>query len=135
MLELEQICNALDLPPVWEKRADGFWLEATELDVQKMAHVLGFASARLVTITATPDADAECRVAYHWDIDGTLVTLLALTHAQSIASIAAICPAADWIEREIHDYFAINFTGRADLPPLVLRDGDHAGLWKWRGAQ
>jgi len=33
----------------------------------------------------------------------------------------------DWIEREIHEEYAIEFTGRA-YEPLLLRAGDAAGV-------
>ena len=38
---------------------------------------------------------------------------------------------ADWIEREIHDYFAVDFIGRDKLAPLVLRSDDRPGLFNW----
>ena len=46
----------------------------------------------------------------------------------SIGSIYDICEAADWIEREIHEEFAIDFTGRV-YEPLLLREGDKPGLY------
>ncbi len=44
-----------------------------------------------------------------------------------IESIFDLCEAADWIEREIHEEYAIDFTGRA-YEPLLLRKGDKAGV-------
>jgi NADH:ubiquinone oxidoreductase subunit C len=38
-----------------------------------------------------------------------------------------ICEAADWIEREVHEGFGINFTGR-EYEPLLLREGDTPGM-------
>ncbi len=43
--------------------------------------------------------------------------------ATSIESIYDLCEAVDWIEREIHEGFAIDFTGR-EYEPLLLRQGD-----------
>ncbi len=45
----------------------------------------------------------------------------------SIESIFDLCEAADWIEREIHEGFAIDFTGR-EYEPLLLREGDKPGV-------
>jgi NADH:ubiquinone oxidoreductase subunit C len=116
-----------------EQRADGWWLEDPDLDVEAMSRAMVASQCRLATITAIPDAEDEYRLAYHWDCAGRLLTFVTLTHAQSIPSIAALCPAADWIEREIHDYFAISFSGREGIPPLVLRAADRAGIFSWNG--
>jgi hypothetical protein len=45
----------------------------------------------------------------------------------SIESIYDLCEAVDWIEREIHEGFAIDFTGR-EYEPLLLRQGDTPGV-------
>jgi NADH:ubiquinone oxidoreductase subunit C len=52
-----------------------------------------------------------------------------------MASIAGIWPAADWIERDIHDYYGIRFSGRETLTPLILRNGDPPGLFYWNGTK
>ncbi len=44
-----------------------------------------------------------------------------------IESIYDLCEAADWIEREMHEEYAIDFTGR-DYEPLLLREGDKLGV-------
>ncbi len=41
----------------------------------------------------------------------------------SIESIYDICEAVDWIEREMHEGFNIDFTGR-EYEPLLLREGE-----------
>ena len=85
--------------------------------------------ARFVTITAQPAAGRECRMEYHWDIEGQLLTFVTQTHEGSIASINSLCPAADWVEREVHDYFAVDFWGRKNIPPLMLRPDDRPGVF------
>lgn len=132
-MNAETLRAQLSAAQAWEQRDDGWWLIDSNLDVAGMAHRLVEAGARLVTITARPAPDGECRLAYHWDVQGELLIPVTLTHEGSVQSIAAICPAADWIEREIHDYFAVDFIGREDLPPLVLRPGDPPGLFHWNG--
>lgn len=135
-MNIETIGVELGSTHSWEKRADGWWLIEPGLDVERMARLMVGLTARLVTITARPAPGGECRLAYHWDLEGELLNLITTTHEGSIHSIAAICPAADWIEREIHDYFAVDFTGReAGLDPLVLRPGDLSGLFEWNGPE
>jgi NADH:ubiquinone oxidoreductase subunit C len=38
-----------------------------------------------------------------------------------------LCEAVDWIEREIHEGFAVDFMGR-EYEPLLLRQGDTPGV-------
>ena len=44
-----------------------------------------------------------------------------------IETIYDLCEAADWIEREVHEGFAIDFIGR-EYEPLLLRQGDKPGV-------
>ena len=120
-MDVDMLRVRLGTAQSWEKRCDAWWLEDQNLDVESMARLMIELQARLATITAIPVSQEECRVAYHWDLDGQLLTLATTTHEGSVPSIAAICPAAEWIEREIHDYFDVHLMGREDLPPLVLR--------------
>jgi hypothetical protein len=46
-----------------------------------------------------------------------------------VASLVAICPAADWVEREVRDYYGLEFAGRDVTPPLMLREGDERALF------
>jgi hypothetical protein len=128
-MDVESIRSRLGSQPAWEQRPDGWWLIDPELDVRAMVRLMVEAQARLVTITGRPARGGECCLAYHWDQGGELLTFVTLSRAGSAPSIAAVCPAADWAEREIHDYFAVDFAGRDDLDPLVLRPGDPPGLF------
>ena len=38
--------------------------------------------------------------------------------------VADLLPPADWVEREVRDYYALEFLGRDDTPALMLREGD-----------
>ncbi len=66
-------------------------------------------------------------MSYHWDLDGRLLSIETPTQEGRIGSIRDRCQAADWIEREIHDCFAVEFEGR-DLEPLLLRPGQAPGV-------
>lgn len=48
-----------------------------------------------------------------------------------IPTISGVFPAADWHERETHDFFGIRFAGHPDLSPLLLpEDADYHPLLK-----
>jgi hypothetical protein len=132
-MDVDRIRARLGTSERWKEQRDGWWLEDPDLDVEEMTRVMVETEARLSTITARPASNGESRLIYHWDLDGQLLNVATLTHQRHIPSIAALCPAADWIEREVHDYFAVQFIGREDLEPIVLRPGDSPGLFHWNG--
>ena len=84
--------------------------------------------ARFITITAYQKPGAEgLRLEYHWDLGGRLLGFPFPLAGNSIESIYDLCEAADWIERETHEGFKIDFTGR-EYEPLLLREGDVCGV-------
>jgi NADH:ubiquinone oxidoreductase subunit C len=84
--------------------------------------------ARFVAITAMEREDREIRLDYQWDLDGQLISFITATSARQIPTIVDLSPAADWVERETHEYFAVEFTGRANTIPLMTRAGDAIGI-------
>jgi len=128
-MNAETIFQRLDPPVALERRSDGFRASPADLDVRGMATLMLEHGVRLITLTALPDATGEYRVIYHWDVDGDVVNISVLASSGCIASIADILPAADWVEREIRDYYALEFGGRAETPTLMLREGDEPGLF------
>lgn len=127
-MNLEELRQALGCETPFIEKIDGIWWHDPALDVRRMAQTLMEREARLITVTARPAEGGECRLIYHWDCQGAMLHLSTLTQAGTIDSIAAICPAADWVEREIHDLYAVVFNGR-ETPPLVLRSSDRSGLF------
>jgi len=84
--------------------------------------------ARFITITAYQENGSDTlRLEYHWDIAGRLLGFTFPLAAKSIDSIYDLCEAVDWIEREVHEGFAVDFTGRV-YEPLLLREGNTCGV-------
>ena len=112
----------------WTARPDGWW-RPMELDrLRSAAAGLKTGGARFVALTVRPDG-ASMKLAWHWDVAGTLLSLEAgLTPGAEIPSLVDIWPGVDWAEREARDYYAVNFSGRNDTPPLMLREGDAPGV-------
>jgi NADH-quinone oxidoreductase subunit C len=55
-------------------------------------------------------------------------------HEQTVVTVSDIFPSALWLEREVHDFFGISFTGHPDLRPLLLpEDADYHPLRKTFG--
>jgi len=99
---------------------------------QKMYAMEG---ARLATATAI-DARDGIDVLYHWCFEpaGPVVTLkvLAARPELTIDSIADAVPAANWIEREMHDLFGANFRNHPDMRRLILDDSWPEGVYPLR---
>ena len=104
------------------------WFATGNIDLRELAAFLAKAKARFVTITATelPHNEGFC-LEYLWDFEGQLFGFAFYPSGSSMPSIYDICEAADWIEREVHEEFAIDFSGRA-YEPLLLRAGDRPGV-------
>lgn len=128
MNPLESIRQKLSTEATWEARGGVQWLATADFDLLRLATVMNEAEARFVTITAYELAtDEGFRLEYHWDLNGQLLGFSFAAPEKSIASIFALCPATDWIEREIHEEYGIDFTGRA-YEPLLLKPGAALGV-------
>ena len=117
-----------DVPGIWTERGGVFWLDEHGLNVREVAAGMNASGARFVTITAYQlPKDEGFRLEYHWDLAGRLLGFGFNIAGTSADSIYDLCEAADWIEREIHEGFGIDFTGR-EYEPLQLREGATTGV-------
>ena len=69
------------------------------------------------------DSGQELEVLYHFWL-GRGVTLRARCPKAraSLPTLVGLIPAADWYEREVHEFLGIEFAGHPDLGPLLLPD-------------
>jgi len=77
--------------------------------------------ARLVTISAT-DLGLDIQLLYHFSIPKLLVNLKTIAPKEDLR-IVSLTPSifgANWIEREIHDLFGVEFEGHPDPRRLIL---------------
>ncbi len=112
----------------WVEKGGVYWLNSPDLNVREVARAMNALGARFITITAYQLPGNEgMRLEYHWDIAGRLLGFNFPLAANSIESIYDLCEAVDWIERETHEGFAIDFTGRI-YEPLLLREGNVCGV-------
>jgi len=128
MTTLESIPEKLGSNQSWVEKGGVHWLEPGAMTVRELAQVMNALHARFITITAYQLPKEEgLRLEYHWDLDGQLLGFPFLLAGKSIDSIYDLCEAVDWIEREIHEGFAVDFLGR-EYEPLLLRRGDQMGV-------
>jgi NADH:ubiquinone oxidoreductase subunit C len=80
---------------------------------------------RLQTITCV-ETRAGMELMYHVafgtaNLSCTLRTLLPVP-SPDVESLTPVIPAAEWIEREIHELFGVNFRNHPNLEHLILAD-------------
>ena len=125
---IESIPEKLGSSEPWIEKGGVHWLTASALNVRDLAKTMNALHARFVTITAYQLPGEEgLRLEYHWDLDGQLLGFPFVLAGNTIESIYDLCEAVDWIEREIHEGFAVDFLGR-EYEPLLLRQGDKPGV-------
>ncbi len=99
--------------------------------VEVAGRMIAMDGCRLATATGIDVRDGiDCL--YHWAFEpqGVVVTLKVLAEAPDLAvdSIANVVPAANWIEREMHDLLGANFRGHPDMRRLILDDSWPEGV-------
>ena len=92
--------------------------------------------ARFVTATGIDSNDCF-EIIYHYSYDqtGCIINLKAFIRDRdnpSIESITPFLPAAEWIEREIHDILGIDFKNHPNLKRLILADDWPEGVYPLR---
>jgi Ni,Fe-hydrogenase III component G len=88
-------------------------------------------------ITTCIDADDCFEILYHFSYDqlGYVITVKAFIRDRekpAIESITPFLPAAEWIEREIHDVFGVDFKNHPNLKRLILADDWPEGVYPER---
>jgi NADH:ubiquinone oxidoreductase subunit C len=128
MTQLETISEKLGINVPWVNKGGVQWLEPGTVSIRELAKTMNELQARFITITAYQlPKDEGLKLEYHWDINGQLLGFPYKLASNSIESIYDLCEAVDWIEREIHEEYSIDFLGR-EYEPLLLRQGDTAGV-------
>jgi NADH-quinone oxidoreductase subunit C len=117
----------------FEQRLDGWWMSAPALDVLSVASSMLARGARLITMTGMAREDGETDLIYHYFLDGQAYHFRTQTHQQSEPSVAVLLPAANWIEREIQDLFAVHFEGHPSPERLVRPPQLEAGFFRRPG--
>jgi len=128
MSVFETIQEKLGVTEPWLEKGGVHWLNPSPLSVRELAKAMIALNARFITITAYQLPKEEgLKLEYHWDLDGQLLGFPFLLAGNTIESIYVLSEAVDWIEREIHEGFAVDFTGR-EYEPLLLREGETPGV-------
>ena len=103
--------------------------------VEAAQTLIAMDGARLGTATGIEVRDG-IDILYHWCFEpqGAVVTIkvLAARPGLEVESIANIIPAANWIEREMHDLLGANFLHHPDMRRMLLDDSWPEGVYPLR---
>jgi len=102
-----------------EQQHGEWWMSSSELDVQAMAQLMAMLGARLSTMTGVAEPGGETAILYHYSLGPTSINFKTRTRENRLVSITPVTRAANWIEREIHDLFAVEFVGHPRLARLI----------------
>ena len=97
-----------------------------------------FEDVPLRFLTATGIDSEDCfEILYHYAYDqtGCVITLKTFIRDRenpTVESISPFLPAAEWIEREIHDVLGIEFKNHPDMRRLLLADDWPEGVYPLR---
>ncbi len=112
------------------------YIDITPDSVTESARLMFSAIGARLQIATSGDTGKDIEVMYHWALDreDCVVTVRVRTPRDrpELASIAELCPAAEWIEREIWELLGVEFTGHPDLRHLLLADDWPQGRYPLR---
>ena len=112
------------------------YIDITPQSVQEASRLMLDEFAARLQIATGVDSSDGFEVLYHWALDkeGFVITLRVLLDHDSaeLDSIALMCPAAEWIEREMWELLGIQFKGHPDLRHLLLADDWPEGNYPMR---
>ncbi len=119
-----------------ERSAKRVFIEVSPNDVPEASRLMFKDLQARFQIATGVDTPTAIEVLYHWAMDslGCVITVRTRLNRENpeIESIALLCPAAEWIEREMWELLGIRFRNHPDLRHLLLRDDWPEGKYPLR---
>lgn len=111
---------------IYEKSQRRIYIDIEKKDLVEIAkHVFKGLSARFNTATAV-DHPKDIEIMYHFELDdiGCIITLRIYTPKDrcEVDSLLPLMKGAEWIEREMHELFGIEFKNHPNIKRLLLPD-------------
>jgi Ni,Fe-hydrogenase III component G len=119
-----------------EKSPKRVYIEIKKDSLRKWASYMIKDLGARFNIASGVDSRAHIEVLYHFTLeDINLIISLRVRLKKTdleIDSLGAEYPAANWIEREIHEILGVNFKGHPDMRKLLLSDDWPEGVYPLR---
>ncbi len=125
-----------DISAVFEHSDKRLYLEIKPAILTKIAVFIFNDLGARFNIASGVDHREQIEILYHFtmeEIDLVISLRVKLDKAKlEIESLTALMKGADWIEREIHEMFGVNFIGHPNLKKLLLPDEWPEGVYPLR---
>lgn len=121
---------------LWEKSPGRVYVTVKKQDIKDIvSYLFDDLGGRLMTISAL-DTRPGIEILYHFSFDSqskvvTVRTLVPVPFPE-IETVSLVVPAAEYIEREMHDLFGVNFKNHPNLKRFILADDWPEGVYPYR---
>ena len=121
---------------IFEKSKCRIYVTVAKEDAKALVRYMFREMGARFSIASGIDTRPGIEIIYHMAFDkaGILVNVRTLVAKPelSMPTFTDFLPAADWIEREIHELLGVNFLGHPNLATLLLADDWEAGVFPLR---
>jgi Ni,Fe-hydrogenase III component G len=121
---------------VFEKSAKRVYVTVPKPDAKELVRFLLLELGARFSIASGVDTRPGIEILYHMAFDelGLMVSVRTLVEKPELAmeTFTDFMPAADWIEREIHEMLGVNFIGHPHLERFLLPDDWPEGVYPQR---
>jgi Ni,Fe-hydrogenase III component G len=134
---VEQIKNQFkDKADIFEKSDKRIYVGVAKEDAKEIVRFLFKDMGARMSIASGVDTRPGIEILYHMAFDkhNMIVTVKVLVKKPELEmpSFTDFMPAAEWIEREIHELLGVNFIGHPRLEKLLLPDDWQEGVYPLR---
>ncbi|MGB9612561.1 MAG: NADH-quinone oxidoreductase subunit C [Candidatus Margulisiibacteriota bacterium] len=121
---------------IFEKSKKRLYVKVAKENAKEVVHFLFKDLGARMSIMTAVDIRPGIEILYHMAMDkqGVMVTVKTLAEKPNpeIPTVVDFLPGAEWIEREIHEMFGVNFAGNPKLERLLLPDDWPQGVFPLR---
>ena len=111
----------------YDKSAKRIYADVDRKDIPDIVRFVFKDLGARFNIATAIDNPENIEMMYHFDFDKLSLVFTIRTYVPKndcvIDSILPIMKGAEWIEREIHELFGLEFRGHPNMKPLLLPDG------------
>jgi Ni,Fe-hydrogenase III component G len=120
----------------FEKSEQRYYVEVAPADVPDATRLMFKELGARFQIASGVDTPTAIEILYHWAFDalGIIVTVRTKLDRDDpqIESVAGICVATEWIEREMWELLGITFRNHPDMRHLLLKEDWPEGRYPLR---
>lgn len=121
---------------IFEKSKGRAYVTVAKEDAKEVVRYLFIEEGARLSIASGVDNRTAVEILYHLaaDKEGIMVSVRVRVPKPQLEmeTFTDFMGAADWIEREIHEMFGVNFAGHANLKTLLLPDDWPEGVYPLR---